>query len=103
LDIQQIFWTSIEYKYTNCSPGLTGGFVYGFVKAFDEQEAMLKFTSELTRQALEIKQVEFISLYDVNTRWETKTISTTFAALFQYPQRSNEVIFDTFYAYSAEG
>ena len=101
----KIYWTSMEYSYSKQSAEykkLAGGFVYGFVKAFDEKEALKKFTEELNHQYIEIKEVEFISLYDIKTVWETEEQTRRFIQLYEEAETSNEVFFDTFYAYEKE-
>jgi hypothetical protein len=102
---QEIYWTSIEYKYSKQSSEfgkLAGGFVYGFVKASDEVEALNKFTDELKHQGIDVKKVEFISLYDIKTEWETEEQTNNFMELYKEAQSSNEVLLDNFYAYETE-
>ena len=100
---QNIYWTSIEYKY--CGPEvlkLEGGFVYGFVKASDEREALNKFTTKLKHQDVEVQNVEFISLYDLKTEWENQEQTNIFVQLYQKAKKSSEVVFHTFYVYETD-
>ncbi len=101
----EIYWASIEYRYNKTSPQsgkLTGGLVYGFVKAFDAEEALDKFTSELKSMHMDTKWVEFISPYDTNLEWETKEQKQKFLQLYKEAESVNEVLFDDFYAYESE-
>ena len=98
----KIYWTSIEYNYNKTSDKyekLSGGFVYGFVKAIDEIEALNKFTDELRNQDKDVKEIEFISPYDIETEWETKEQTNIFIQLYNKAKSSCDVLFDTFYAY----
>ena len=102
MDNLKIYWTSVEFNYSKKSPQfgkLTGGFVYGFVKAFDVREALNKFTEELMHQDMEVKEVEFISPYDIETKWETEEQTIRFIQLYKDAASSNQVTFDDFYAY----
>ena len=101
----KVYWTSIEYNYNKTSPQfgkLTGGIVYGFVKALDAIEALDGFTDELRRQHIDAKTVEFISPYDTNMEWEAKEQSQKFLQLYKVAESMNEVVFDDFYAYENE-
>jgi hypothetical protein len=83
---QRIYWTSIEYTYTpqsSRSGKVAGGFVYGFVKASDEREALNKFIEQLKHQGIDVKEVEFISWYDINTKWETEEQTNNFMAFIR--------------------
>jgi hypothetical protein len=99
---QKIYWCSIEYIYSDVSPEsrkLIGGFVYGFVKAMDKEDALNKFADELKRNSIEIKNVEFIKLYKIETKWETTEQTNNFIKIYEQAQDSEQAIFDTFYAY----
>ena len=101
----KIYWTSIEYNYGKTSPQfgkLTGGLVYGFVKAFDAKEALKKFTEELKNQNMIVKEVEFISPYDIDMEWETNKQTKKFIQLYRKAESLNQVLFDEFYAYENE-
>jgi hypothetical protein len=101
----KIYWTGIEYGYSKKSPQfgkLAGGFVYGFVTALDAREALNKFTDELKHQDIDIKEVEFISPYDIETEWETEEQAIIFIRLCREAESSNQVLFDDFYAYESE-
>ena len=98
----QIYWSSIEYTYSSNSSQskkLKGGFVYAFVKALNSEDALCKVTEELINQDILVKKVEFILPYDIMTRWETKEQQKNFMQLYKKSQSSNEVLFDTFYAF----
>lgn len=99
---QKIYWCSIEYIYSDVSPEsgkLIGGFVYGFVKAIDKKDALNKFADELKINSIEIKKVEFIKLYKIETQWETIEQTNSFIKIYEQAQDSEQPIFDTFYAY----
>jgi hypothetical protein len=102
---QKIYWTSIEYVYSTQSSEfgkVAGGFIYGVVKASDDREALNKFTDELKRQSIDVKKIEFISLYDIKMEWETEEQTNNFMELYKEAQSSNKVLFDTCYAYETE-
>ena len=99
---QKIYWSGIEYIYSDSSPEsgkLIGGFVYGFVKAIDKKEALNKFADVLKRNSIVIKNVEFIKLYEIGTQWETIEQTNSFIKIYEEAQDSEQPIFDTFYAY----
>lgn len=101
----KIYWTSIEYNYSKKSPQfgkLVGGFVYGFVKALDAREALNKFTDELRHQDIDIKEVDFISPYDIKMEWETEEQANKYIQLYEEAEFLNQVLFDDFYAYESE-
>ena len=50
-------------------------------------------------QDLEVKEVEFISPYDIETKWETEEQTIKIIQLYNNAASSNQVIFDDFYAY----
>ena len=100
-----IYWSSIEYSYASKSSQpakLKGGFVYAFVKALNSEDALGKVTEELKRWDIEVKEVEFFLTYDTKTKWETEEQVHNFMELYKSAQSSNEVVFDTFYAYELE-
>ncbi len=101
----KIYWTGIEYNYDENSPEygkLKGGFVYGFVKAFDVREALEKLLNKLKNEKLVPKEVEFVSPYDEQMEWETKEETSRYNQLFEEAKSLNQVIFDDFYAYENE-
>ena len=100
-----IYWSSVEYSYASkCSQSekLKGGFVYAFVKALNSEDALSKVTEELKLQDIEVKEVEFVAPYQINTEWETEKQRNNFMQLYNAAQSSNEVSFDIFYAYETE-
>jgi len=100
-----IYWASLEYTYSKKSihfGKLAGGFVYGFVKAYDAVEALDNFTNELKQQDIDVKKIEFISPYDIEMEWETKEQTKKFIELYEKANTGNEVLFDDFYAYESE-
>ena len=76
--------------------------MYAFVKALNSEEALSKVTEELLHQNIEVNKVEFISPYDMKTEWETEEQTNSFRLLYENAQSSDDVLFDTFYAYEAE-
>ena len=105
MDTLTIYWTSLEYTYSKKSihfGNLTGGFVYGFVKAYDALEALDYFTNDLKQQDIDIKKVEFISPYNIEMEWETKEQAKKFIELYEKANNGNEVLFDDFYSYESE-
>ena len=46
-----VYWAGIEYKY-NIVEDVCGGFVYAFVRATDDKEAMSKIIDELKEQLI---------------------------------------------------
>ncbi|RYE43219.1 MAG: hypothetical protein EOP48_23035 [Sphingobacteriales bacterium] len=101
----KIYWTGIEYNYSNTSPQfgkLAGGFVYGFVKALDATEALNKFKDELTHQHIDVKEVEFISPYDIEMEWETEEQANRYIQLYREAESLNQVVLDDFYAFENE-
>jgi hypothetical protein len=100
-----IYWSSIEYSYASKSSQsgkLKGGFVYAFVKALNTEEAISKVTKGLKHQNIEVKEVEFVSPYDIKTEWETEEQRNNFMELYKEAKSSNDVLFDTFYAFEVE-
>jgi protoheme ferro-lyase len=98
----RIFWTSIEYIYNsehNSNERLIGGFVYAFVSSTDQNEALNKFLSALRQQQKTAKEVDFIAPYPDNTEWENVEQTKHYKTLFEDAKKTDEVIFDTFYAY----
>ena len=98
----QIFQLSIEYLYTVNSPKynqLKGGFVYAFVSAIDEKEATNKLHVKLQEYNIELKRIEFVSIYDLNTEWEKEQDKKKYSMLYKRAKTSNEIQFDDFYAY----
>lgn len=96
----KVYYTNIEFNYNKPSAvSLIGGFVYGFVQALDAREALHKFTNELKRQDIAVKEVEFISPYEVEMEWETAEQTNKFVQLYKKAKSVNQVIFDDFYSY----
>jgi hypothetical protein len=101
----KIYWTGIEYSYAESSSKfgeLQGGFVYGFVQAIDARDALAKFDDRLKSENLIPKQVEFISLYDLEMEWETEEQTNSYCRLVGEAQETWDVIFDDFYAFENE-
>ncbi len=101
----RIFWTSIEYTYNSeqsSDDGLVGGFVYAFVNSTDDNEARNKFLSALAQQQMTAKEVDFITPYLDSTEWENEEQTKHYKTLFEDAKKTEDVIFDTFYAYEKE-
>ncbi|AUP80090.1 hypothetical protein [Flavivirga eckloniae] len=93
----KVYWSNIEYKHKD--KGLAGGFVYAFLKATDVREALIKLLIELNNQSLNTVEVEFISPYNEKMEWDTLEQTEHFLSLYQESKKSDNVIFDDFYAY----
>ena len=93
-----VYWASIEYEY-NIAKLCKGGFVYAFIRAQDAQEAMAKITTELKEQKLTSVEMEFIRPYDEGMEWDEKNDTLKYLKLFKESLSTDDVIFDTFYAY----
>lgn len=101
----KVYWTSIEYIYGKESlkfKQLKGGFVYGFVRAFDAREAIIKFTAKLKSQNLKVKYIEFVSPYEREMEWDTQENKEKFIQLHDEAALVDEVILDDLYAYENE-
>jgi len=99
---KNVYWSGIEYIYTQNSleyNKLKGGFVYAFVSAKDKNIALNKIKMELRNIHLTPVDIEFISLYDRDTKWNNEEQTKHYFDLFNESQKSNQVFFDTFYAY----
>lgn len=100
----KIYWTSIEYNYSKESSKndeLKGGFVYAFVNANDVRDALDKLLKELKSQSLTPIDIEFMSPYDDEMEWETRQETEHFLGLYNESKKTNNVIFDNFYAYES--
>lgn len=101
----KIYWTGVEYSYGKKSDNykeLKGGFVYAFINAIDVREALGKLLKELKKQDLNPLEVEFISPYDEEMEWETNEQTNHYLGLYEEALKSEEVVFDDFYAYEVE-
>jgi hypothetical protein len=99
---KKVYWASIEYIYTpesNEFNKLKGGFVYAFVNADNFKIALDKIKKEMDIIHLESIHIEFIKPYDKDTKWKTSEETAIYMDLFNESQKSNQVVFDTFYAY----
>lgn len=94
----KIYWSSIEYSYSD-NKDLKGGFVYAFIKAFDAREALKKLLPAFDEKGMVPIEIEFIMPYDVETEWETAKETSNFLKLNKAALKSDEVVFDVFYAY----
>jgi hypothetical protein len=94
----KVYWSSIEYTYSS-KKNLKGGFVYVFVKAFDVREALAKLLAAFDEKKMTPNEIEYIMPYDVDTEWETSKQTSKFLELNNAALKSDEVIFDDFYAY----
>jgi hypothetical protein len=102
---KNVYWAGIEYVYTKNSPEynkLKGGFVYAFVGAKDKNIALNKIKAELKNSHLTPVDIEFISLYDMDTKWNNEEQTKNYIDLFNESQKSDQVFFDTFYAYEID-
>ena len=98
----KIYWTSIEYRYVEQPIGskkLKGGFVYGFTKANDVQDALKNFIRELKLLNLSPLEIEFIKPYDKSSEWETPEDNKIYLSLVKEAKKTNNVIFDVFYEF----
>jgi len=99
---KKVYWAGIEYIYTKKSLDynkLKGGFVYAFVSAKNKNIALNNIKKELRNIHLNPVDIEFISLYDINTKWNNEEQTKNYINLFNESEKSNQVLFDTFYAY----
>ena len=99
---KNVYWAGIEYIYTQDSleyNKLKGGFVYAFVGAKDKNIALNKIKKELKNINLAPVNIEFISLYNIDTKWKNEEQTKNYIDLFNESKNSNQVFFDTFYAY----
>lgn len=94
----KVYWSSVEYLYSG-KKNLNGGFVYAFVKAFDVREAFAKLLAVFDEKKMIPVEIEYIMPYDIETEWETPEETFKFLELNSAALKSNEVIFDNFYAY----
>ena len=103
---QKVHWAGLEFTYLEEAPDfgkLAGGFVYGFVKAYDAKQALKKITLELRNQfAVEVKEVEFVSLYDIRTKWETEKETKAYLSLHLKAETSGNAVFDAFHSYKKD-
>lgn len=102
---KKIYWSGVEYSYTIESENpenLKGGFVYAFVQAFDAREALEKLMKDIGQKKITLTEVEFISPYDRNMKWEDKKQTKHYNDLYSEAKKTKEVIFDDFYAYQSE-
>lgn len=97
--ISKIYWTNIEFKYRLPKDGLKGGFVYAFTKADDARDALDLFLKEFDKRDFQIESIEFVSVYDFETEWETKKQKDHFTHLYQNATNTGNVVFDEFYSY----
>jgi hypothetical protein len=95
----KVYWSSVEYSYSG-KKNLKGGFVYAFVRAFDVREVLAKLLA--AKKKMTPVEIEYIMPYDVDTEWETPEETSKFLELNNAALKSNEVIFDDFYAYVDE-
>ena len=100
----KIYWTSIEYRYIKKvdKKDLKGGFVYAFINANDVRDVLKKVLIELAKQNLEPIEIEFISPYDKEMEWETKEQTEHFKQLYKESKKTDNVVFDDFYAYKTD-
>ena len=100
--MNRIFWTSIEYTYDSdhsSNEELFGGFVYAFVISTNDKEAQNKFIAALGQQKISAIEVHFITPYPDNMEWENHEQTKHYKTLFEKAEKTQDVIFDTFYAY----
>jgi hypothetical protein len=103
--VTKLYWSSIEYHYDKTNPEskkLRGGFVYVFLAAFDAQESLKKILHELKLLKLKPIEIEFISLYDLETEWDTDQQKEIILSICEEVQKTSDVIFDAFNAYEIE-
>ena len=94
----KVYWSSVEYSYSG-KKNLKGGFVYAFVKAFDVREALAKLLAAFDVKKMTPVEIEYIMPYDIDTEWETPEETSKFLEINNVALKSDEVIFDDFYAY----
>jgi len=101
----KLYWSSIEYQYEKNNPESKkskGGFVYVFLVAFDVQDALKKILYELRLLEIKAIEIEFISLYDLKTEWDTDQQKAKVLSICKEVQKTSDVIFDTFFSYKTE-
>lgn len=94
----KVYWSSVEYSYSG-KKNLKGGFVFAFVKAFDVREALAKLLAALDENKMTPVEIEYIMPYDIDTEWESPEETSKFLDINNVALKSDEVIFDDFYAY----
>ena len=102
---KKVYWASIEYIYTPKSSEFNkfkGGFVYAFVNEYNLKRALDKMKKELYIIQIEPIKIEFINPYDIDAKWKTSEETDIYINLFNESRKSNQVFFDTFYAYEIE-
>lgn len=101
-ETDKLYWSSIEYHYDKTNPEskkLKGGFVYVFLVAFDVQDALKIIHNELKSLKLKPVEIEFISPYDLEMKWDSDEQNATILSICEEVQKTSVVKFDTFYAY----
>ncbi len=101
----KVYWSGVEYTYEYGSPDygrLKGGFVYIFARAFDVREALDKILTDLKNHDIAPVEIEFISPYDKEMEWEEESQKKRYMELYNTALKSEQVIFDDFYAYEKE-
>jgi hypothetical protein len=94
----KVYWAGVEYSYLG-NKNLKGGFVYAFVRAFDVREALAKLLAAFDGNNINPVEIEYVVPYDADMEWETPEETSKFLELQKAALKSNEVIFDDFYAY----
>ena len=102
---KKVYWAGIEYAYNQNSleyNNKKGGFVYAFVKAKEKRIALTEIKKELQNIHLDLINLEFICIYDINTKWKNENQTKNYTDLFNETLNSDSVLFDTFYAYEKD-
>ena len=74
---------------------------YGFVKAIDAEEALVKFKLTLSENGLIPFDFEFLKPYE-EVEWENENDQKSFDKLYSEALKSEEVVFDSFYMYEKD-
>lgn len=102
----KVYWASVNYTYLESHPDfskLKGGDVYVFLVAEDVIEVVSQIVEEFNTQALEVKSIEFVSIYLYKHEgWETPKEEKYYSGLADKAKKTNEIVFDEYYAYEQE-
>jgi len=99
----KIYWTSVEFtlKQTHTDfKKVKGGFVYAFVKAVDQSEALIKFKTELDNIQLIPTEFEFVNHYK-DVEWTNEKQEKHFQMIIEEANRGLDVVLDDFYMFES--
>jgi hypothetical protein len=101
----ETYWAGIEYDYLEEHmqySKLKGGFVYVFLSAKDVRDLIEVVENEFKRKKLSIVRVEFVNIYDRETKWKNAEDQKRYKQIVKEAELTKKVVFDDFYSYEID-